>query len=90
VAVFASHDLHPITSTVIAPDAAVVAFEFLDEDEALATDGTRLLHVRLAAGRVRPLDLGQLPGPITRLAVSADRNLVAVACGTAVRVLRRR
>lgn len=88
VAIYAADDLHPIHDVDLGY-GPIVALQFVDERTALASNGVTLLHVRIAAGAARAIPVA-LPGPITRLCLSPDRRLVAIACGSDVRVLRRR
>jgi hypothetical protein len=72
-------------------DAAhrIAAFTFVDDRVALAAADDRLLRVTSGSDRVETIPL-DLPGPITQLALSPDRRLVAIACGSEVFVYRRR
>jgi hypothetical protein len=89
VSIYATDDLHLIHDLDLDLDVGpIVAWEFVDERTALASNGVTLLHVRIAAGAAKAIPIA-LPGPITRLCLSPDRRLVAIACGSDVRVLRR-
>ncbi len=87
VCVYASNDLHPIHEVTLG-FGEIVAWEFVDERSALASNGEALLLVQVAAGVTKRI-AAALPGPITQFCLSPDRRLVAVACGSDVRVLRR-
>jgi hypothetical protein len=88
VGIYTTHDLKPMHELALGA-GPIVAWQFVDEHTALASNGKSLLLVQLAAGTAKEIPVA-LPGAITQLAVSRDGKLVAIACGSDVRVLRRR
>ena len=87
VCIYKAHDLHPIRELALGV-GPIVAWEFVDEHTALASDGDTLLLVQVTDGTAKRIPV-TLPGPITLLAVSGHRERIAIACASDVVVFRR-